>query len=249
MSDSARGPVVIVGGRASWPGLYRQMSRFLENVSGAPVSVVPITPLDWALAGLRGYGQIVFEVARAVDEALLQSETKQAAIVGHAEGGILARIYLGGDPPFGGRRYSGHRRVSRLFTLGTPHNVPAREGPFPLAAQTNDLFPGTLHSASGLRYVCVAGDVADGADSGAVERRYRRFGGDGRVKGDGVVPVSSALLPDATHVVLSGVGHSRFHAGAEDRWYGSDRETVERWWLAGSEQGLPQVHDREKNRS
>jgi len=189
--------------------------------------VVPITPLDWALGYVRGYGQLVFEIANTVDSALLGSDSNKAVLVGHSAGGILARAYLGGDPPYGGRRYSGHRRVSHLVTLGTPHNVPNKSILAPIT-EINDIFPGALHP--GIRYLCVVGDAVDGASSGRICRRYERFAGDGRVGGDGKIPISSALLPGAESLVLDGVYHGRLFGGAGGRWYGSDRETIERWW-------------------
>ena len=44
------------------------------------------------------------------------------------------------------------------------------------------------------------------------------------------MPVESALLPGAEHLVLDGLYHDRLHGGLRGRWYGSDRETVGRWW-------------------
>ena len=211
----------------SWPVGYRRLAQILANVSGSEVHVAPITAFDWALGRLRGYGQLVFEVASTVDRALLESDSDKAVLVGYSAGGILARAYVGGNPPYGGRRYSGHRRVSHLITLGTPHNVP-NEGTLAPIAEVNELFPGALHP--GIRYLCVAGDAVYGASSGRVRKRYQRFGGDGRVGGDGEVPVQSALLPEAESLVLDGVYHGRLFGGAGGPWYGSDRETVERWW-------------------
>src|SRR3712207_9357993 len=69
----------------------------------------------------------------------LESNSNKAVLVGYSAGGILARAYVGGDPPYGGRRYSGHRRVSHLITLGTPHNVP-NEGALAPIAEVNELF-------------------------------------------------------------------------------------------------------------
>jgi triacylglycerol esterase/lipase EstA (alpha/beta hydrolase family) len=103
------GPIVLVGGMAGWPGRYRGLAEALREVSGSEVYTTPLTPLDWALGSLRGYGQLVFEVASTVDKALLESQSNKAILVGHSLGGIACRVYLGGDPPFGGRRYSGHR--------------------------------------------------------------------------------------------------------------------------------------------
>lgn len=226
-NEEAHAPVVFVGGHMSWPMGYRGLARILADVSGSEVHVVPITPFDWALGHLRGYGQLVFEIASTVDRALLESASDKAALVGYSAGGILARAYIGGQPPYGGRRYSGHRRVSHLITLGTPHNVPD-ERASALIAEVNDLFPGALHRS--IRYLCVAGNAVDGTSSGKIRRRYERFAGNGLVGGDGKVPVPSALLPGAESLVLDGVYHGRLFGGTGGRWYGSDRETVERWW-------------------
>lgn len=223
-------PIVLVGGYQSFPRRYRRLAAILRELSGSPVHVVPLTPLDWALGRLRGYGQLVFEVATVVDRALLGSEHDKVVLVGHSAGGILARVYVGGDPPYGGRRYSGHRRVSDLVTLGTPHLVAEGRRRLAPIAEVDRLFPGALHAPSGLRYLCVCGDAADGAKDGAVRRRYERIVEDGRQGGDGVVPVGAALLPDARHLVLDGVYHGPRHG---PRWYGLDRETVERWWPEG----------------
>jgi pimeloyl-ACP methyl ester carboxylesterase len=197
----------------------------LREISGSEVYTTPLTPLDWLLGRLRGYGQLVFEVASVVDRALLESESDKAILVGHSVGGIACRLYLGGNPPFGGRRYSGHRRVSRLITLGTPHVI-AEKVSLTFIARVNELFPGALHEPAGLRYLSVAGAAADGAASARVRRRYERLVEDGRVAGDGVVPVDSALLPGSEALVLEDL----YHNGYYGRWYGSDRAAVERWW-------------------
>jgi pimeloyl-ACP methyl ester carboxylesterase len=219
------GPIVLVGGLMSLPWRYRGLAQILEEVSGSPVYVASITPFDWLLGRIRGYGQLVFEVASAVDRALLDSESDRAVLVGHSAGGIACRVYVGGDPPYGGRRYSGHRRVSHLITLGSPHIVAERKSLAPIA-QANELFPGALHEPAGLKYLSVAGGAADGAASSRMRRRYERLIEDGRVPGDGVVPVESALLPDSEALVFDDLYHSHYFG----RWYGSDRETVERWW-------------------
>jgi pimeloyl-ACP methyl ester carboxylesterase len=227
--EEARGPIVVVGGHMTWPVGYRRLARILTDASGSEVYVAPITPLDWTLARLRGYGQLVFEIATTVDRALLGSDSDRAVLVGHSAGGILARVYIGGDPPYGGRRYAGHRRVSHLITLGTPHNVPDKGRLAPIAG-VNELFPGALHA--NVRYLCVAGGAVDGASSRRARKRYERFVEDGRISGDGEVPVESASLPGATSLVLDDLYHGRRHGFMRGRWYGSDRETVERWWPA-----------------
>jgi pimeloyl-ACP methyl ester carboxylesterase len=221
----ASGPIVIVGGATWWPQSYRGFAEVLRELTGTEVYVAQITPLDWALGYLRGFGQLVFEVASIVDRALLRSASKQAVLVGHSAGGLACRVYIGGDPPYGGRRYSGHRRVSRLITLGTPH-APAKAERLAPIARVNELFPGALHAGSGLHYLSVAGNAESGAFSAKARKRYERFVDDGRVAGDGVVPVEVALLPDSESVVLDGLYHNK-RLGP---WYGSDPETVGLWW-------------------
>jgi pimeloyl-ACP methyl ester carboxylesterase len=218
-------PIVIVGGATWWPGSYRNFASLLREISGSEVHIAPLTPLDWTLGYFRGFGQLVFEVANAVDRALLESEAKKAVLVGHSAGGLACRVYIGGDPPYGGRRYSGHRRVQSLITLGTPHTVADKQRLTPIT-RVNELFPGALHAEAGLRYVSVAGSAADGASSSRVRKRYERFVEDGRVAGDGIVPGDAALLPESESRVLDGVYHNR----RLGRWYGSDTETVRLWW-------------------
>jgi hypothetical protein len=164
--------------------------------------------------------------------------------VGHSAGGLACRVYIGGDPPYGGRRYSGHRRVERLITLGTPHTVADKQRLTPIT-RVNELFPGALHAEAGLRYLSVAGSAADGASSPRARRRYERFVEDGRVAGDGVVPAEAALLPGSESLVVDGVHHNR----RLGRWYGSDREMVGRWWPQEWRVGGSLVRDRRARRS
>src|SRR5215217_6450538 len=220
----SKAPIVIVGGASWWPSSYRNLVGTLREISGSEVHVAPITPLDWFLGYLRGFGQLVFEVASTVDRALLESGAKKAVLVGHSAGGLACRVYIGGDPPYGGRRYSGYRRVERLITLGTPHNVGETKRLAPIS-RINELFPGALHADAGLHYVSVAGSVADGGSSPRIRKRYERFVEDGRVAGDGVVPVDAAVLPGSESLIVDGIHHNR----RLGRWYGSDTETVGRW--------------------
>lgn len=216
-------PIIVVGGMTSWPRSYRRFTQILREVSGSEVHAASLTPFDWLRSRLLGYGQLVFEIASAVDRALLESDSDKAVLVGHSAGGVACRIYLGGDPPYGGRRFSGHRRVSHLITLGSPHAA-TKNSALPLIGEANDLFPGALHP--GIDYLSVASNALDGTDSRRARKRYERFVADGGVEGDGVVPVEAALLPGSETLVLEGLLHNH-HLG---RWYGSDLEAVERWW-------------------
>src|SRR5918993_993455 len=227
-------PIVIVGGATLGARHFRHFAVLVEGVPGSEVHIAPLTPLDWTLGYFRGFGQLVFEVASTVDRALLESNAKKAVLVGHSAGGLACRVYIGGDPPYGGRRYSGHRRVECLITLGTPHTVADRPRLAPID-HVNELFPGALHVESGLRYVSVAGSAADGASSPRARKRYERFVEDGRVAGDGVVPVDAALLAGSESLILDGVHHNR----RLGRWYGSDTEDAGRWWPPGFAPGGP----------
>ena len=115
--------------------------------------------------------------------------------------------------------------MTHLSTLGSPHVVGDRRSLTP-TAQVNELSPGALHEPAGLRYISLAGGAADGKTSSRVRKRYERLVEDGRLIGDGIVPVGSALLPGSEALVFDDLYHSEFFG----RWYGSDRETVERWW-------------------
>ena len=80
-------------------------------------------------------------------------------------------------------------------------------------------------------YVSVAGSYLRGDRSGSaserfVHRIYRDICGDGDVWGDGVVPVSSALLPGSQTITLPGVSH---YTILGSRWYGSP-EVLSLWW-------------------
>src|ERR687890_655305 len=154
----SKAPIVIVGGASWWPSSYRNLAGMVREISGSEVHVAPVTPLDWILGYLRGFGQLVFEVASTVDRALLESGAKKAVLVGHSAGGLACRVYIGGDPPYGGRRYSGHRRVQSLITLGTPHTVADKPRLGPIT-RVNELFPGALHAEAGLRYISDAETV------------------------------------------------------------------------------------------
>lgn len=209
----------------SWPWRYRSLANALREVSGAEVYVVSLTPFDWILGFFRGFGQLVFEIARTVDKALLESSSEKVVLVSHSAGGIACRVYIGGDAPFGGRRYSGHRRVSHLITLGCPHVV-ADKPRLAQITRINELFPGALHKDNRISYLSVAGGAADGATSSRIRKKYERLVTDGRVAGDGVIPVPAALLPGSRTLVLKDLYH---HPGL-GKWYGSDRKTVELWW-------------------
>jgi hypothetical protein len=78
---------------------------------------------------------------------------------------------------------------------------------------------------------CIAGKSIRGQAGGSLQNKrafsiYQKIGGDGNVWGDGIIPVPSALLPQAEHIVLEGVRH---YARSGGLWYGSSG-AVNLWW-------------------
>jgi hypothetical protein len=93
-------------------------------------------------------------------------------------------------------------------------------------------YPGAFF-APRVAYLSVAGRAVRGDRSGSVTERiaaraYARLGGNAGAWGDGLVPVSCALLAGAAHLVLDGVGHAPPWPGP---WYGTPR-VVREWWAA-----------------
>jgi hypothetical protein len=81
-------------------------------------------------------------------------------------------------------------------------------------------------------YAAVAGQLdpssplASATSRRLAARSYAAISGDPAVVGDGLVPVSSALLAGAEHLVLDGVAHG---GAFGSRWYGTP-EVVDQWW-------------------
>ena len=86
-------------------------------------------------------------------------------------------------------------------------------------------------------YVSVVGNAIRGEEqqrksplepttvSGFAFNAYKSVCGNGNAMGDGVVPVDSAHLDDATQITLDGVLHS---INALDRWYGAI-DVIDSW--------------------
>jgi alpha-beta hydrolase superfamily lysophospholipase len=92
--------VLIVGGLLTPPVGYRGLRRRLLDRGAAAVEVAPISVLDWARAGIAGFGALQRTVARAIDR------TRSGAgvpimVIGHSGGGLLARLAMS-DAPYRG---------------------------------------------------------------------------------------------------------------------------------------------------
>jgi predicted ThiF/HesA family dinucleotide-utilizing enzyme len=220
-------PVVILGGFLITEEAYQPMAKTIRESGVADVVVVPVSRLDWLLTSWGfGWRRVLDRVAAAVEQQQTLSTSGQVTLVGHSSGGVMLRLYLS-DVEFQGRRYGGSERCNRLVTLGSPHQAVRAT---PLRAMVDRRFPGCHHPD--VDYVSVAGalDLSDSTAS-AFSRRsasgsYKSIVGDAEVAGDGLVPVSSALLKDARHFVLNATAHGGLFGAP---WYGSP-ERVQSWW-------------------
>lgn len=203
-----------------------------------------------------GYTWYLERVKDLVDRARMETGAEQVDLLAHSAGGWLGRAFIGQEQYKDGASLSAdtlgsgdlepHPAVRALVTLGTPHSAPPPDKIKDMTGGaltwTNSMWPGAFFADQGVKYVCVAGRAVRGnkeADrrtlSGYSHGSYEQVCGEGHeVEGDAVVPLCSALLDGAEHVVLDGVFHSMsrirtFNEPADVPWYGS--EAVLDAWL------------------
>jgi pimeloyl-ACP methyl ester carboxylesterase len=227
-------PIVILGGFGSNYNQYRKLQSFLVELSGRPVSIAPISLIDWiGVVTSDSYGDLLRIVHKAVQSALTRNQAQRVTLVGHSAGGVLARIYMG-DQPYGAQRlvYNGFNYVDTLVTLGTPHNTRSngRHGGHNQIAFAQETYPGAYWRF--VRYISVMGKDVFGSRSGHSAERgawqsYQMLDGDGYQWGDGVIPLRSGLLAGSYKVVVEGLRHDQ---RPESRWYGSSIPAVRSWW-------------------
>ncbi len=219
-------PIVILGGFLISPQAYTPMAEWLERRSGQPVRVVPVGKAEWLLTVFAfAWARILDRVAATVAELARRSPTGRVTLIGHSSGGIMLRLFLD-EAPFQGRRYDGKALADTLVMLGSPHTALKATV---LRRMVQRRLPGSAF-ADRVRYVSVAGDL-DLATATPMARRlaptaYRNSTGAADDRGDGLVPVASALLEGSTAVVLPGVAHGGAFGPC---WYGSPA-VIERWW-------------------
>ena len=226
-SDQA---VVILGGFLITDEAYSPLAEWIRANTGASVRVVHVSRIDW-LATTWGFGwiRLLDRVDACVRELQAESSTHRVTLIGHSSGGVLLRAYLS-DQTFLGRCYGGALRCNRLITLGSPHQ--ARRATV-LRALVDQRFPGCPHSDQ-VNYVSVAGRLdltsanASGFSRRSAPKSYVQISGHPEGPGDGLVPVSSALLKDAVAVELDDTAHGGLFGTS---WYGST-DRIELWWSA-----------------
>jgi pimeloyl-ACP methyl ester carboxylesterase len=96
-------PLIVVGGYASIPELYAMLARSYRAAGVADVRMAPL--LDHAFCDIND---------NAVElQRFLRRVTGPFDLVGHSEGGLIARAFV--------RHHGGDGRVAHMVTLGTPH--------------------------------------------------------------------------------------------------------------------------------
>ncbi|MEB3265743.1 MAG: esterase [Cyanobacteriota bacterium] len=223
-------PILILGGFLITAEAYGSMVEQLQAaVPGQPVVLLPVNRLEWLLTVVPlGWASILDRVAREAAALAAASPTGRITLIGHSSGGMLLRLFLS-DRPFEGRCYNGRRFADRLICLGSPQTALRAT---PLRAMVARELPGAF--CGDVAYISVAGSVdlnpAAGQASATARRlapgAYRSSSGLADDHGDGLVPVSGALLDGATPIVLEGVAHG---GAFGPRWYGS-ADVVEQWW-------------------
>lgn len=233
-------PIVIFGGFLSFPAIYWGMRDTLAQIVEQPVWIVQARGHDWMTSIVPpGWAYLLRKLERTVHRAARDSKTSKVTLVGHSAGGLLARLYLS-SRPFLGHAYRGLNYVDHLITLGTPHynQQKMRRGGW-LPRWLNKRYPGA-YFAPQVRYASVAGKLILGDEQGTLRARhahvfYRELIGDGNVWGDGLVPVTSALLEGSHQIILDDVSHFTGFGGP---WFGEEK-IVARWWSACMNDGEP----------
>lgn len=194
----------------------------------------------------QGYSWYLQRVSETINRACMETGCDQVHLVGHSAGGWLARAFIGGaygttrDTKNIDSNESPHPQVKSLVTLGTPHFPPpphkSKDRTGGALTWVNARWPGAYFKTQRVKYVSVAAKTIT-ADkdkpklktlSGYAHGCYLEVCGEGHgVQGDAVVPVDSALLEGADHVILDGVLHSMSKVGDFEQkgdfpWYGSD---------------------------
>jgi hypothetical protein len=231
MSKSQKRENVILGGFLSRTHHYSPIKDRIERLSGQETRIVSIPWILWfGLSFPYGWIPILRRLEGAIVRFQKFSPDTKVTLIGHSIGGLFGLFYLL-DPSF--RRSHGKRRgtIDRLVTLGSPFTNRCRWLHGGSISRMIEKHGGVNGIGRDVRITCVAGkDVLGKKDGTPSERRayriYESIGGEGKTWGDGIVPVSSALLPGTHSILLENVTH--FSLGNR-AWYGNP-EVVSRWW-------------------
>jgi hypothetical protein len=207
------------------------MKTRIASLSGQDVRIVDVFPRQWLSVSFPGgWIPLLKKLERAVAAGRVPESPPSLTLVGHSLGGVLGYLYLIA-PPLRGYQLRGHKYIQHLVTLGSPHRNQRRWLYGGLVAREVERWAAKNAPPENVMITCIAGKSVLGQPKGSPAQRkafsiYKKLGGEGEVWGDGIIPVSSALLPQAKPVVLEGVGHFPL---SRNLWYGSPG-VVDQWW-------------------
>lgn len=231
MTNERTSAIVVLGGFLSQAAIYRSFKRHLASLTGRRVYVVDTRFFDWPPTITQlGWLLVLNKLDNTVKEAFAECANQKLTLIGHSQGGILGRLYLTLEPVWG-KRFGGYAYIDHLITLGSPHlNLGGIQRGGNMARWVQQRAPDAM-MAPNVRYTSVAGKYVLGRPAGTLTERfaykvYKDICDSGDVWGDGMVPVSSALLPDSEQIILEGVTH---HAVLGQPWYGS-KDVIPTWW-------------------
>lgn len=231
MNQVMKPPIVFLGGFLSQPTLYASIGLDLVSLFGNRVFIVDTRMFAWLFTIFKfGWYMVLNELDHTVREALKQTGKNKAILIGHSQGGVLARLYLNPEPFFG-KSYRGLNSIEHLITLGSPHiNLGGIKRGGHMSRWIQQQVPGSAFAPQ-VCYTSVAGKYVKGNSTGTqferfVFKLYKEICSDGEAWGDGIVPVTSALLPGSKQITLNGVSHYSLIA---EPWYGS-KGILPSWW-------------------
>ena len=220
-------PLILAGGFLSSERTYRTIQRYLYELTGQKVWVMPVKTHAWfGSITLSGWVRILNKLEDTVLHAVKESKAGKVTLIGHSSGGILSRLFLSPEP-LRGHSYRGLDFVNALITLGSPHYNHKGAS---LRKWVEEKYPGAYFNPD-VHYISVAGKAIQGNKRGSLKERrvywyYKNLCGRGDVWGDGIVPLPSALLQGSQHIVVDGLRH---YSRSKHLWYGSE-EAVRSWW-------------------
>ena len=231
METTENRKAVILGGFLSHSMLYSPMKNQIAKISGQETIIAHIPQYLWyALIVPYGWVPVLKRLDRTLSQMQKTSPSSKVTLIGHSIGGVLGVLYLLA-PSFGGLKGKPIQTIDHLITLGSPHTNKCRWLHGGSISRLVEKHGGSRAIQHKTRLTCVAGTGVLGNKKGTVSERkayaiYKTIGGQGGVRGDGIVPVESALLPAANPIELDNVVH---FAVSGHSWYGSP-EVVSRWW-------------------
>jgi len=241
---------------------YLELSETIRKLSQGSIKCypAPLQRFDWPIGLIPSFfskeyitGKLkpsealsfyLKKVDEAVSAALLELGDEaidaELILVGHSIGGWIARAWLSEWS-----ESSIRNKVTTLITLGSPHQSPPSNSFFVKFDQTRGLlnhinlnYPGAHES--NVSYYSVIGNKVAGdlnlfyPESLLAYFSYIFLAGDGKVAGDGIIPIETSTLTGATDVVIEGIRHSNFVPTIAEsiklpvQWYGSD-DAVNKW--------------------